>query len=179
MYKRQALFATLWDPQAALQASQAGIGKVLSLSLGGRNGPQGVTPFTGRFEVLSVTDGRFQGVGPMMKGTVYKLGPMALLRVLQADRVQADEITASDRNLTVIVTSERAQCLDRGFILTMGIEPEELDFIALKSSVHFRNDFEQVASEILLAACPGANLCDVAAIPYTRLREEIRLPQRD
>jgi len=167
---RNALVATLWDPQSASLATEAGLGKTLSLSLGGRNGPEGVLPFEGKFEVLVLTDGRFHGVGPMMKGTEYKLGPMALLRV-----VEAGGTAASESNLQIIVTSERAQCLDRGFLLSMGVEPEGLDFIALKSSVHFRNDFDQVASEILLAACPGANLCNVAAIPYTRLREGIRL----
>ena len=169
---RNALFSTLWDAQSAQIASAAGVGEVVSLSLGGRNGPPGVSPFAGDFEVLALTNGRFQGVGPMMKGTEYKLGPMALLRLIDPASKQQD-----DGNLRIIVTSERAQCLDRGFILSMGLEPAEFDLIALKSSVHFRNDFEQVASEILLAACPGANLCDLAAIPYTRLREGIRLPQ--
>ncbi len=157
--------AAIWDPETARQATDAGIGQTINCSIGGKSGTPDVAAWQGDAEVLSLSDGRFYGVGPMMKGTQYKLGPMALLR-----------ITTNAADIQVIIQSERAQCLDRGFLLALGINPKDLSIIALKSTVHFRNDFEDLASHILLAACPGANPCDLHAIAYTRLRSSVRLP---
>lgn len=161
-----ACLAAIWDPVTAQQATDAGISQVIECSIGGKSATEGVRPWQGNAEVVALSDGNFYGVGPMMKGTQYKLGPMALLR-----------ITTDKADVQVVIASERGQCLDRGFLLTLNIDPPEMSVIAVKSSVHFRNDFENLASHILLAACPGANPCDLSAIPYTRLRSSVRLPR--
>ena len=162
---QNSVLAALWDAESCEHAKETGVGNCFSAELGGKCGPAGVKPYVGEFKVLALSDGKFEGVGPMMKGTLYKLGTMALLQVVHA---QAD--------VRVIIASERSQCLDRGFLLALGLDPEQQSVIAVKSSVHFRNDFDSVSSHILLAACPGANPCDVRKIPYRYLRDSIRLP---
>jgi len=160
-----AVLACIWDPDAAAKAVESGEGSELNLSIGGRNGPQGVHPYTANYRVERVTDGRFVCRGPMMAGTEVKLGPTVLLSVID-----------DESDVSVIVASERSQCLDQGFLRLVGIEPLEKDIICVKSTVHFRNDFDDIASAVLLAESPGANPCNLAEIPYLHLRDSVRLP---
>ena len=53
--------------------------------------------------------------------------------------------------------------------------PEAQRILALKSSVHFRADFEPIAAAVLLVAAPGPMVMDPAALPFTRLRPGLRL----
>jgi microcystin degradation protein MlrC len=45
----------------------------------------------------------------------------------------------------------------------------------VKSSVHFRADFQPIASEVVVAAAPGPNPVDHLALDYRNLRPDIRL----
>jgi microcystin degradation protein MlrC len=47
--------------------------------------------------------------------------------------------------------------------------------LLLKSSVHFRADFEPIARRVLIVAAPGRNVADPAALPFRRLRAGVRL----
>ena len=47
--------------------------------------------------------------------------------------------------------------------------------VCVKSAVHFIADYKRVAAEIIFAKTPGANPCNLAAVPYTQLRSVLRL----
>jgi microcystin degradation protein MlrC len=47
--------------------------------------------------------------------------------------------------------------------------------MALKSSVHFRADFEPIAKEVLVVKSPGPALADPAEFQWTKLRRGVRL----
>jgi microcystin degradation protein MlrC len=47
--------------------------------------------------------------------------------------------------------------------------------IAIKSSVHFRADFQPIAKEVLVVRAPGPALADPADLRWTRLRHGMRL----
>ena len=100
----------------------------------------------------------------MMKGVHANLGPTAAVRLVD-DR----------SNIQVVVTGQRVQCLDRALFSHLGIEPAELAILVVKSTVHFRADFEGLAAEIIPVKSPGCNPCQLDAIPYTRLRQGVRL----
>jgi microcystin degradation protein MlrC len=55
------------------------------------------------------------------------------------------------------------------------VEPVRERLLVLKSSVHFRADFEPIAKEILVAKAPGPALADPAEFPWTKLRKGLRL----
>jgi microcystin degradation protein MlrC len=57
----------------------------------------------------------------------------------------------------------------------VGIEPTQQKILALKSSVHFRADFQPIAEEILIVAAPGANPVDNRDLSYQRIRKGVRL----
>lgn len=142
-HANNALVAIMHDPQCAHLAHQAGVGTRLTLDLGGRSttGEDAPSvPLRGDFEVQLLSDGRFTGTGPMWGGSPIDLGPTALLRV---DGVR------------VIVSSRKMQAADQSIIRHVGVDPTSLDILVLKSSVHFRADFDALAREVLLVESPG------------------------
>ena len=98
----------------------------------------------------------------MYQGAKAQIGPMALL-----------EIVADDCDIQVIVGSKRCQCLDQAIFTHLGVDLVTKRIIALKSTVHFRDDFESLADLIIIAEAPGANFCRLNEIPYQNLRPEL------
>ena len=161
---RRALLAVLYDPEVADQAHAAGIGAVLEVALGGKMGFAGVEPYRGRFEVEALGDGRFVFTGAMNLNSHAQLGNMALLRVVD-----------DNSEVRVIVGSTRAQCLDLAMIRHLGTEPTAQKIVAVKSTVHFRADFDPIATETLVVIAPGANFCRMEELNYRNLRAGVRL----
>ncbi len=159
-----ALVASIADATTAAAAHAAGVGATIEVDIGAGSGLDGHTPFRTRARVEKLTDGSFTGTGPMAYGRPQRLGPTALLAI---DGVR------------VIVASRKTQALDQSLIRHVGLEPAQLKVIALKSSVHFRADFEPIAEAVLVVAAPGLMLVDPSALPFTRLRAGVRLRPGD
>jgi microcystin degradation protein MlrC len=160
---RDAVLGLLADGAAAERAHAAGAGATLAFSLGGRSGVPGDAPFRGEFTVERVNDGRFTCTGPMFKGFRMTLGPMALLRSRAAPGVR------------VVVTTRKVQAADQEMLRHLGVEPRTQRILALKSSVHFRADFQPIAKEVLVVKAPGPALADPAEFAWTKLRAGVRL----
>ena len=79
----------------------------------------------------------------------------------------------------MIVASRKIQALDQALIRHVGIEPSECRILALKSSVHFRADFQPIAEAVLVAAAPGPVIADPALLPFAHLRPGLRLRPMD
>jgi microcystin degradation protein MlrC len=148
------------DGEAAKAAHAAGEGAEVALALGGRSGPEGVTPFEGRFRVARLGDGKMRTTGPVSGGRDIDLGPMALLRI---------------GGVSVAVTSKRMQALDQAPFRHLGVEPREQKILVLKSTCHFRAEFEPIAEKVIVVIAPGGYLADPARYPYRRLRPGVRL----
>ncbi len=157
---KDAVFAIVNDPQSAAKAHKLGVGAQGVFSIGGSNPLPGQTPFRGQFTVDHITDGEFTCTGPMFGGTQMRLGLMAVLRLA---------------GVKVVVSSIKHQCADLAMLRHVGIEPEKEKILAIKSSVHFRADFEAIAGDIILAEAPGPNIENPENIPYKHLRTGIRL----
>ena len=155
-----AVFGLVADADAAEAAHAAGVGAELDLALGGRTPLEGVTPFEGRFRVAALADGHFVAPGPVAQGREYDVGPSALLSIA---------------GVRVAVSSRRAQVHDRWMFRYLGIDPEDPAIVVLKSTCHFRADYQKIAGAILVALAPGGYVADPAAHPYRHLREGVRL----
>ena len=156
----RAALGMLVDTEAALAAHRAGTGAALRIALGGKSGIPGDAPFEAEFQVEKTGDGRFDGTGPMYGGAHMNLGPMASLRI---------------RDVQVLVGSRKAQLADQAMYRHCGIEPLTRKIIVNKSSVHFRADFEPIASEVLICVAPGPMAADPGTLPWTRLRPGMRI----
>jgi len=158
-----AVLGLLIDGEAARRAHEIGLGFTANFELGGRSNVPGDSALVGEFTVEQLGDGRFTCTGPMFKGFRMQLGPMALLRSKSAPGVR------------VVLASRKCQAADQEMFRHLGIEPRRSRILALKSSVHFRADFEPIAKEVLVVKSPGPALADPAEFKWTRLRKGVRL----
>jgi microcystin degradation protein MlrC len=148
------------DAEAARAAHDAGEGAEIDLALGGRSGPEGVQPIQGKFRVKRLGSGKFRTTGAVAGGLDADLGPMALLSIAGID---------------IVVSSKRMQAMDQAPFQHLGVEPARKKILVLKSTVHFRAEFEPIAQEVLLVAAPGVVCATSEAYPFKRLRPELRL----
>lgn len=157
---QRAAIGVIYDPDASKAAHAAGVGAMISLSLGGKSGIPGDTPFDEIFVVEQLSDGRFVAPGPYFGGREMEMGPSACLRI---------------GGVRVVVASHKAQLADQAMYRYVGIEPTAQAILVVKSSVHFRADFQPIAERLLICAAPGAMPADTAALPWQRLRPGIRV----
>jgi len=158
-----ALAGILCDPEAAARAHAAGEGAIVELDLGARTRFEGETPLRARFRVVALGDGRFAGTGPFYRGGRFELGPMALLET---------------GGVHIAVASRKQQAADRAMFRHLRADPADYAVLALKSSVHFRADFGDIAGRILVVEAPGPNVADPARLPFRNLRPGVRTSPR-
>lgn len=152
----------LHDPQAAATACAAGPGALIELGMG-RAVPTfagGTTdpPVRARCVVRAVSDGVVTLDGPMTAGQTMRLGSCACVDV---------------DGVLVLLSSAKAQLLDLGLMRFLGVEPQRMRIIVVKSSVHFRAAFEPLGAQVLVAKAPGPMAADPADLPWRRLPSQV------
>jgi microcystin degradation protein MlrC len=155
-----AVLGLLCDPEAAKAAHAAGEGATLRIALGGRSGPAGVTPLDATWKVAKLGSGKFRTTGSVVGGRDVDVGLMALLTL---------------GGVSVAVTSKRMQAYDQAPFQHLGVEPARQKILALKSTCHYRGEFEPMAEAVIVVLAPGYYLADPTAYPFRRLRGGVRL----
>lgn len=147
------------DPESAARAHRHPVGTTVEFDLGGKLFP-GDTPLAGGFQIRSLEDGKFIGTGPMWGGARYEMGAYA--------RLCRDGVD-------VVVASTAEQAGDQSMYRHVGIEPSAVGILAVKSSVHFRADFEPIARAVLTVAAPGPVFADPGTLSFRNARPGLRL----
>ena len=109
--------------------------------------------------MVAVSDGRFIGTGPMVGGQPINMGPSAWLRIGGID-------------LVVGTVRQQPHCV--AVCTHLGIDITGYKVVVLKSSVHFRGDWQPYADSVVVGASPGAALDDTGVIPFQNLRPNVR-----
>src|SRR5205823_12538157 len=123
--------------------------------------PARCRPVAAKWRVVRLGSGIFTGTGPMYGGARFNIGPMALV---------IDEASG----VSAVLAAKRIQAADQEMFRHVGVEPSQVPILALKSTVHFRADFEPIAERVLCVVSPGAHISDPAELPYRNLRNGIR-----
>ena len=84
-------------------------------------------------------------------------------------------VTDEASGVSAVLASKRIQANDKEMFRHVGVEPAQVPILGLKSTVHFRADFEPIAEAILCVNSPGAHVSDPAELSYSHLRSGIRL----
>jgi microcystin degradation protein MlrC len=157
-----AVIGMIVDPEAAAAAAAAGEGALLPCGIGAKIGYAGEIPVEAKWRVMRLGSGRFTGTGPFYGGAKFEIGPMAL-------------VTDEDSGVSAVLAVKRIQAADQEMFRHVGVEPSHVPILALKSTVHFRADFQPIAETILVVQSPGAHVSDPVEMPYKHLRPGIRL----
>lgn len=148
------------DPEAAAAAHAAGEGAQISIDVGGKHDIPGDKPFNATFTVEKLADGRFTATGKSIPGRKVDLGPSALLTI---------------GGVRIFTASQRMQAFDQDILRHVGVEPSEQKILALKSTCHFRADFDPISAQTLIVLAPGGHIVDSTQYPFKFLRLGVRL----
>jgi microcystin degradation protein MlrC len=151
-----AAVAILRDPEAVAACVDAGVGERVTLTLGGKTDDRHGDPIEGLDGyVAAITDGEYVNTGPMGTGSENHLG-----------RTVRFECGADD-GVTVVVTENRIQPLDAEVFRHVGVQPERPSVLVVKSTNHYRADYEPLASHVLPVDSPGLSTMNPERHDYT------------
>ncbi len=148
---RGAAIALLWDPLAAHFARDVGVGGAFKLRLGGKTGPAAGNPLDVLATVRAVSShGRQNGIGLDMQ-----LGLAAALEI--------------EGNL-VVVNTKRQQAFSPACFTELGIDPEAMRILVVKSSQHFHDQFAPLAEKVFYCETPGSLTLNFDAAAYRQIK---------
>lgn len=157
-----AAFFAIYDPEAVAAMTAAGVGNDVTVSLGGKLHMPALAQqsrplqVTGRVRLLS--EGRFPATVAMSRGLTMNMGRSAVLRA---------------GGLDIVVISRHIEPFDPGCFRSLGIEPEHCRFVILKSRIHYRVGFRDMARA--LVECAGRGVCtsDYSELEFRKVRRPI------
>lgn len=155
-------FYAIHDPQAASMAAEAGIGANVTLSLGGKAElpslglPNPPLQVSGR--VKHVFDGRYRNEGPMATGLMNNTGTTAVL---------------DTGNVEIVIISRHHEPFDRSCLQSAGIDPSKKRYVVLKSRVHWRAGFGDIARQVVECAGLGVTTSDYSQLTFSKVRRPV------
>jgi len=152
---QDAVILYIVDPEVVEQAFTAGVGQKITASVGGKSDPLQGAPVEMNVEVMALSDGDFTYDGPMYAGLTGSMGRSAWLR---------------QDGISVVVVTAHEQPLGPAFARTLGIECEQMKYIAVKSAAHFRASFGRFAGVMINVDAQAIQTHDFAKLPYQKRR---------
>ena len=152
--------ATIADERAIQEIEgKAKVGDTVTVDVGGYATELSGRPVrvTGRVEYLG--DCEYIHNGPMSRGARARMGTVA--------------VVGFGENNHVVISPTLHQVLDDAIFPAVGLNLEGLDIVAVKSRVHFRAFYDEVAGAIIEVDAPGLGPADLTQHRYTNLPEDI------
>ena len=149
-----AAVGTIWDPMAVKTCISAGEGATLKLRFGSKMSDTAGPPIDGDVKILKIVLDATQDFGE----SIVPLG---------------DSVAIDYMGITVILNSNRSQSFDPSLFRNLGVDPKSKKILAIKSTNHFYDGFEPVASDILYASVEGPYPNDPKTTDYKYARTDI------
>ena len=146
------------DPEAVRACQEVGVGATLTLDVGAKSTPLQGQPIRMTVEVVTLSDGEFRYDGPRNAGLESSMGPSAYIR---------------QDGIHVLLVTEREQPFDTAFSRTMGLDPRQMRYIGVKSTVHFRAGFESWAGAIYAVSEPSVHDPVGKELPFHNLGRKL------
>jgi len=143
---------SITDPDAVSIAQHAGVGNQITLNVGGKLSPS-LSSCMVSGTIVSLSNGEFTILGPFQGGEKSSMGDTAVLLI--------------ENRIQLILTSKPAFCHDPGVFTSQGVDISALDFIVVKSGYHFKLNFVNIATPIILRT-PGMSYYSPGIFPYKK-----------
>jgi len=146
------VFFAILDPDAVAAAHEAGLNQHVKLDL---RGPESL-----RFEgtVSCLSNGRGLARDGEYSGVLIEMGLSAVV---------------SSGSVDLVLISMPMEPFDRGCFEVFNIDPEKRRFVVLKSRVHWRAAFDEMAATYVPCAGTGACTSDYAELDFQKVRRPI------
>ncbi len=152
--------ATIADERALEEISRkAKLGDHVEVMVGGYAHPLSGEPvrISGRVEYLGACE--YVHNGPMARGARVRLGKVGVI--------------GFGSNNHIIITPTLHQVIDDAIFSALGLNLNSLDIIAIKSRVHFRAYYQDVAGAIIEVDALGLGPADLTQLEYRNIPEDI------
>jgi len=152
-----------YDPDVVAQMAAAGIGAQVTVELGGKLPMPALETqskslrLTGEVKLLS--NGKFKARVEMSRGLTINMGPSAVL--------------ALPGGVDIAIISRHIEPYDPECFRSLGMEPTQRTYLMLKSRIHYRVGFRDLAKEII--ECAGCGVCtsDYDQVSFENVRRPI------
>ncbi|MEM9681777.1 MAG: M81 family metallopeptidase [Pseudomonadota bacterium] len=156
-----AVFA-ICDPEAVQTLIEAGIGATVTLPLGGKMDMPSIgrkgEPITVTGKVKLISDGLYRNLGPASTGLLMDMGPTV---VFDTGKVE------------IVVISRQQEPNDKNCLLSLGIDPSRKKYLMLKSRIHYRAGYADIAKDIIECAGTGVCTSDYDQLTFKNVRRPI------
>lgn len=159
--ERVAVFG-FYDPEVVAQMVAAGVGATVTVLLGGKLPMPALAtqskPITVTGEVKLISNGKFQAQVAMARGLTINMGIAAVLSVGSVD---------------IAIISRHIEPYDPECFRSLGMEPMAYDYVMLKSRIHYRVGFREMAKEVI--ECAGCGVCtsDYSQLTFEKVRRPV------
>ncbi|HCG70145.1 MAG TPA: microcystin degradation protein MlrC [Gammaproteobacteria bacterium] len=159
--ERVAVFG-FYDPEVVAQMTAAGVGATVTVELGGKLPMPALAeqskPITLTGEVKLISNGKFQAQVAMARGLTINMGTSAVLSVGSVD---------------IAIISRHIEPYDPECFRSLGMEPLAYDYVMLKSRIHYRVGFRDLAKEVI--ECAGCGVCtsDYSQLTFDKVRRPV------
>jgi len=156
---RTGIVAALCDPAAVARCMEAGIGAEVDLMLGGHTDTHHGAPVAFRGRVKLLSDGQFRLENPRshmasMRGSLIDMGPSAVV---------------VNERATIALNSVKTAPMDLGHLHSLGVRPEEAEYVIVKAAVSHRAAYDAIARASLRIDAPGLGTSNLRRLPYRKL----------
>jgi microcystin degradation protein MlrC len=135
-----------------------GVGERISVDLGGKSDAIYGGPIKNlEVYVKAITDGKFANMGPTNTGSEVNFG--------KAVRLQ----TGTEDGINIIVTQQGGVPLDDETWRHIGIQPERLDLLVIKSEIYYGEDDDHIASDVRYVNSPGLASMDLSTFEFNHI----------
>jgi microcystin degradation protein MlrC len=152
-----AVVGSIADPDAVRDAVQAGVGKTVTLTVGGKVDRFHGEPIQISGRVRTIHDGVFTAATRFNAGTVHR-GPTA---VVDCGGVE------------VVLTSRPVLVFEPNHFRSLGIEPTDRKILVCKSEMQHRAGLEGIGRTFIDVDTPGLATQVLSRLPYTKIRRPV------
>ena len=151
-----------YDPEVVEQMISAGVGAEITVELGGKLPMPALAeqskPLRLTGEVKLISNGKFKARVAMSRGLTINMGRSAVLTVNGVD---------------IAVISRHIEPYDPECFRCLGMEPSQRKYIMLKSRIHYRVGFRDLARDVV--ECAGVGVCtsDYSQLTFDQVRRPV------
>ena len=152
--------ACLYDPAAVQLCREAGVGRQVSLSLGGHTDDRHGRPLAVDAQVESLGDGRFRESAVRHGGqTQYDMGSTAVVRLSAGP--------------TILITSRRMAPFSLAQVTSVGLDPSRFQAIVIKGVHAPVAAYQDVCRELVRVDTPGVTRADMTQLTFQHRRRPL------
>lgn len=151
-----------YDPEVVEQMAAAGVGATVTVQLGGKLPMPALAeqskPITVTGEVKLLSNGKFKAQVAMARGLTMNMGKSAVLSVGSVD---------------IAIISRHIEPYDPECFRSLGMEPTTRKYVMLKSRIHYRVGFRDMAKQVIECAGRGVCTSDYSQITFDKVRRPV------